>query len=69
MVQKCTTSDIRFKYRFMEPEILNTELWKAEYYKEDCDSLIPIHRILCKAIKLKNIRVSKQNYISVMLLN
>jgi hypothetical protein len=24
-----------------EPEILNTELWKAEYYEEDCNFLIP----------------------------
>jgi hypothetical protein len=53
----------------MEPEISNTELWKAEYYEEDCDSLIPVHRILCRAIKLKRVRVSKQNYISIVPLN
>jgi hypothetical protein len=53
----------------MESEILNTELWKAEYYKKDCDSLISVHRILCRTIKLKNVKVGKQNYISVMLLN
>ncbi|PKY56565.1 hypothetical protein RhiirA4_476956 [Rhizophagus irregularis] len=28
------SSDIRFKHRFMEPEISNTELWKTEYYEE-----------------------------------
>ena len=63
------SSDIRFKHRFMEPEISNTELWKAEYYEEGCDSLIPVQRILCRAIKLKNIRVGKHNYISVVPLN
>jgi hypothetical protein len=63
------TSDIRFRHRFMEPEISNTELWKAEYYEEDCDSLIPVHRILCRAIKLKSVRVGKQNYISIVPLN
>ncbi|GBB91155.1 hypothetical protein RclHR1_01830014 [Rhizophagus clarus] len=33
------SSDIWFKHRFMEPEILNTELWKAEHCEESCDSL------------------------------
>ena len=63
------SSDIRFKHRFMEQEISNTELWKAEYYEEGCDSLIAVHRILCRAIKLKNISVGKKNYISVVPLN
>jgi hypothetical protein len=63
------TSNIQFRYRFIEPEISNTELWKAEYYEKNCNSLILVHRILCRAIKLKNVRVSKQNYISVVLLN
>jgi hypothetical protein len=44
----------------MEPEISNTELWKAEYYEKDCDSLIPVHRILYRAIKLKNVKVSNK---------
>jgi hypothetical protein len=63
------SSDIRFKHRFMEPEVSNTELWKAEYYEEGCDFLMPVHRILCRAIKHRNIRVGKQNYISVVPLN
>ncbi|GET65388.1 hypothetical protein RIR_v02003865100 [Rhizophagus irregularis DAOM 181602=DAOM 197198] len=37
---------IRFKHSFMEPEISNTELWKAEYFQEGCDSLLAVHRIL-----------------------
>ena len=53
----------------MEPEVSNTELWKAEYFQEGSDSLLAVHRILCRAIKLKNIRVGKQNYVSVVPLN
>jgi len=53
----------------MEHEISITELWKAEYYKKSCDSLIAVHRILRRAIKLKNISVGKKNYISVVPLN
>ena len=53
----------------MEPEVSNTELWKAEYYEEGCDSLIPVHRILCRAIKLKDIKIGKHVYISVVPLN
>ena len=41
----------------MEPEVSNTELWKAEYYQESYDSLIAVHRILGRAIKFKNITV------------
>ncbi|GET58082.1 uncharacterized protein LOC107327733 [Rhizophagus irregularis DAOM 181602=DAOM 197198] len=63
------SSDIRFKHRFIEPELSNTELWKGEYYEEGCDSLIAVHRILCRATKIRNIRVGKQNYISIMPLN
>jgi hypothetical protein len=63
------SSDIRFKHRFMEPEISNTELWKAEYYEEGCDSITAVHRILCRAVKSKNIRVGKQTYLSVVPLN
>ncbi|GBC39879.2 hypothetical protein GLOIN_2v1763250 [Rhizophagus irregularis DAOM 181602=DAOM 197198] len=40
------SSSIRFKHSFMEPEISNTELWKAEYFQEGCDSLLAVHRIL-----------------------
>lgn len=67
---KCaSTSDIRFKHRFMEPEISNTELWKPEYYQEGCDSLIAVHRILCRATKFKYATVGKQNYLSIIALN
>ncbi|PKC56268.1 hypothetical protein RhiirA1_474243 [Rhizophagus irregularis] len=40
---------------FIEPELSNTELWKGEYYEEGCDSLIAVHRILCRATKIRNI--------------
>jgi hypothetical protein len=63
------SSDIRFRHKFLDPEISNTEIWKAEYYEEGCDSLIAVHRILCRAIKLKNIRIGKHNYISIVPLN
>ena len=53
------SSDIRFKHRFMESEISNTELWKAEYYEENCDSIIAVHRILSRAAKIKNVNVGK----------
>jgi hypothetical protein len=67
---KCApSSSIRFRHSFMEPDISNTELWKAEYFPEGCDSLLAVHRILCRAIKLNNIRVGKQNYLSVVPLN
>ncbi|CAB5091393.1 unnamed protein product [Rhizophagus irregularis] len=55
------SSSIRFKHSFMEPEISNTELWKAEYFQEGCDSLLAVHRILCRATKFRNITVGKQN--------
>lgn len=63
------SSDIQFKHHFTEPEISNTELWKAEYYDEGCDSLIAVHRILCRATKINNIRIGKQTYLSVVPLN
>jgi hypothetical protein len=63
------TSDIRFKHKFMEPEVSNTELWKAEYYQESYDSLIAVHRILCRATKFRNITVGKQKYLSIIPLN
>ena len=47
----------------MEPEISNTELWKAEYYQESYDSLLAVHRILCRAVKFKNVTVGKQKYL------
>jgi hypothetical protein len=63
------TSDIRFRHSFMEPEVSNTELWKVEYYQESCDSLLAVHRILCRAIKYKNVTVGKQKYLSIIPLN
>lgn len=63
------SSDIRFKHRFIVPEVSNTELWKGEYYEEGCDSLIAVHRIMCRATKIGNVRVGKQNYISITPLN
>ena len=63
------SSDIRFKHRFMEPEISNTELWKAEHCEEGCDSLIAVHRILCRATKFKHVNVGKGKYLSIIPLN
>jgi hypothetical protein len=64
------SSGIRFKHSFIEPEISNTELWKAEYYQESYDSLLAVHRILCRAVKFKNIiTVGKQKYLSIVPLN
>jgi len=53
----------------MEPEISNTELWKAEYFLKSCDSLLSVHRILSKAAKFKYVQIGKQNYLSVVPLN
>ncbi|CAB5388093.1 unnamed protein product [Rhizophagus irregularis] len=63
------SSDIRFKHRFIEPEISNTELWQAEYFQEGCDSIIAVHRILCRATKFKSMCVGKRKYLSIILLN
>jgi hypothetical protein len=63
------SSSIRFKHSFMEPEISNTELWKAECFQEGCDSLLAVHRILCRATKFRNIIVGKQKYLSIIPLN
>lgn len=63
------SSNIRFKHSFMEPEISNTELWKSEFYQESCDSLLAVHRILCRATKFKYIKIGKQNYLSIVPLN
>ena len=38
-------------------------------YDEGCDSLIAVHRILCRATKINNIRIGKQTYLSVVPLN
>src|SRR6266480_4453544 len=59
----------RFKHSFIEPEISNTDLWKAEYYPEGCDSLLAVHRILCRAVKFKYVTVGKQKYLSIIPLN
>ena len=53
----------------MEPEISNTELWKSEYYEKGCDSIIAVHRILCRATKFKYVTIGKQNYLSIVPLN
>ena len=67
---KCApSSGIQFRHSFMELEISNTELWKAEYFPESCDSLLAVHRILCRAIKFNNIRIGKQTYLSIVPLN
>ena len=53
----------------MEPEKSNTELWKAEYCEEGQDSIIAVHRIYGRAIKI-NYRVGKSdNYVSIIPLN
>jgi hypothetical protein len=67
---KCApSSGVRFKHSFMEPEISNTELWKTEYYEEGCDSLLPVHRILCRATTFKYVTIGKQDYLSIVPLN
>ena len=53
----------------MKPEISNMELWKAEYYQEDCDPLLAVHGILCRATKFKCVKIEKQNYLSIVSLN
>lgn len=63
------SSSVRFRHSFMEPEISNTELWKPEFYQEGCDSLLAVHRILCRATKFKYVTVGKQKYISIIPLN
>jgi hypothetical protein len=67
--KSASSSDIWFKYKFMEPEISNTELWKAEYFQEGCDSLLAVHRILCQATKFKQVTVGKGKYLSIIPLN
>ena len=67
--KSATSSSIRFKHSFMEPEISNTELWKAEYFPEGSDSLLPVHRILSRATKFKYVKIGKQNYLSIVPLN
>ena len=67
--KNASSSSIRFRHNFMEPEISNTELWRVEYYQEGCDSLLAVQRILGRAIKFKYITVGKQKYISVVSLN
>lgn len=64
-----SSSGVRFRHSFTEPEISNTELWKPEFYKESCDSLLAVHRILCRATKFKYVTVGKQKYISIVSLN
>ena len=67
---KCaSSSSIRFKHKFMEPEVSNTELWNTEYCQEGCDSLLAVHRILCRAVNFKYVTVGKQKYLSIIPLN
>ncbi|RHZ48735.1 hypothetical protein Glove_543g98 [Diversispora epigaea] len=40
---------IRFKHKFMEPEVFNTELWNGEYYEKGQDLIIAVHRIYGRA--------------------
>jgi hypothetical protein len=47
----------------MEPEISNTELWKAKYFPKGCNSLLPVHRILSRATKFNYIKIEKQLFI------
>ena len=63
------SSGIRFKHSFMDPEVSNTELWRPEYWQESCDSVLAVHRILCRAVKFKNVKVGKQDYLSIIPLN
>src|ERR1043165_816818 len=67
--RSAASSSIRFKHSFMEPEISNTELWKAEYFPEGCDSLLPVHRILSRATKFRYVKIGKQNYLLIVPLN
>jgi hypothetical protein len=66
-----TTSATRFKHSFMESEVSNTELWKAEFFQKGCDSLLAVHRILCRAVKLKYVtkKLNQQKYFSIVPLN
>ena len=64
-----SSSSVRFRHSFMEPEISNTELWKPEFYQEGCDLLLAVYRILCRATKLKYVKLGKQKYISIVPLN
>ena len=43
--------------------------WKAEYFQEGCDSLLAVHRILCRATKFRNIMLGKQKYLLIIPLN
>ena len=53
----------------MNSEVLNTELWRPEYWQENYDSILAVHRILCRAVKFKNVKVGKQDYLSIIPLN
>jgi hypothetical protein len=63
------SSNIRFKHKFMASEVSNTELWKEEYYEEGQDSIIAVHRIYGRAIKIDYRVGNRNNYISIILLN
>lgn len=40
-----------------------------EYYEEDCDSLLAVNRILCRATKFKYVTIGKQDYLPIIPLN
>jgi hypothetical protein len=65
------SSSIRFKHKFMGLEVSNTELWKDEYYEEGQDSIIAVHRIYGRAIKINYPvgKKNKDNYVSIIPLN
>jgi hypothetical protein len=70
--KNASSSSIRFKHKFMEPEVSNTELWNEEYYEEGQDSIIAVHRIYGRVIKI-DYRVgnkkNEHNYVSIIPLN
>ena len=65
-----SSSRIRFKHKFMEnDEKSNTEIWKADYSGEEVDSIIAVHRIYSRAIKINYQVMKKNNYVSIIPLN
>ena len=62
--------DTRFKHKFID-EKSNTELWNANYYEEGIDSIIAVHRIYGRTIKINYWveKKSKNNYVSIVPLN
>ncbi|CAG8730455.1 16966_t:CDS:1 [Dentiscutata erythropus] len=69
MYKNAPSSNIRFKHKFMASEVSNTELWKEEYYEEGQDSIITVHKIYGRAIKINYWVGNRNNYISIIPLN